>query len=170
MTTREEGAEPQEKAARTICDFRRAGREFALQFMFQTDLAKEAPAAENLTNFWNQLRESGSFPFNRNFRKASEFAERIIHGAHEHIAEIDGAIAKFSRNWTLDRMAVIDRNMMRIAAYEIMFTDVPPAVSINEAIEIIKLYGGDESGAFINGILNSIKDSTGRSPNEKGRR
>ena len=116
---------------------------------------------------WTQLEESGLYPNNRLLRKSREFAEKLIRGAIEKKLDIDSSIEKFAKKWKIDRMAIVDRNIMRIATYEMLFCpEIPPVVSINEAVEIAKSFGGEESSSFINGILNGIKDSLSRPARE----
>lgn len=147
-------------------DPRRLGREFAMQFLFQFDLYDEFDD-QKLVHFWTQLEESGLYPQNRLLRKSKEFAEKLIRGSMEKKADIDSSIEKFAKKWKIDRMAIVDRNIMRIAAYEMLFCpEIPPVVSINEAVEIAKSFGGEESSSFINGILNGIKDSLNRPARE----
>lgn len=115
---------------------------------------------ESLENFWTQAEESGEFPSNRIFRKARNYAEKIIAGVYEHEQEIDRTIESFSKKWDIDRMPVVDRNIMRVAIFELEFCpDIPALVSIDEAIEISKDFSSEKSGIFINGILNGVKDS-----------
>ena len=88
-----------------------------------------------------------------------EFAWKIINGVKEHIADIDAIIAKAAPDWPLERIAIVDRNALRIGLYELLYADpneVPPKVAINEAIEIAKNYGGPNSGKFINGVLGTV--------------
>ena len=97
---------------------------------------------------------------NRIYRKGREFAENIINGVCENIEKIDEAIEKASVKWDLDRMVVVDKNLMRIAVFEMQYCeDVPAAVSIDEAIEIAKDFSDNKSAKFINGILNKIKET-----------
>ena len=89
---------------------------------------------------------------------AMDFMESLVKGVIEHREEIDEMIVKYAKNWNLGRMAVIDRNILRLAAYEMMFrADIPPVVSINEAVDIAKKYSTDDSGKFVNGILDQIR-------------
>jgi len=88
-----------------------------------------------------------------------DFARKIINGLLEHIADIDAIIAKAAPDWPLERIAIVDRNALRIGLYELLYADpneVPPKVAINEAIEIAKNYGGPNSGKFINGVLGTV--------------
>jgi N utilization substance protein B len=91
------------------------------------------------------------------------FAERLVDGVMEHRAGIDEAISKVADNWAMDRMATVDRNVLRLATFELLHCeDIPPKVSINEAIDIGKRYSTHNSGAFINGILDRIKRDAGK--------
>ena len=121
---------------------------------------RKRQSSESLENFWTQAEESGEFPSNRIFRKARNYAEKIIAGVYEHEQEIDRTIESFSKKWDIDRMPVVDRNIMRVAIFELEFCpDIPALVSIDEAIEISKDFSSEKSGIFINGILNGVKDS-----------
>jgi len=147
--------------------FKRMGRELAMQFLFQSDVNGGENTAVILELFWEQAESSGEFPQNRIFRKAREYAEKIIHGVCEHLSTIDAEIEKHSEKWNLNRMAVVDRNVMRIAVYEMRFClDIPPVVSIDEAVEIAKDFSSEKSSIFINGILNGIKDGLDRPARE----
>ena len=91
------------------------------------------------------------------------FAEEIVNGTFKHFKKIDELIHQCAKNWTLERMAVVDRNVIRMAVYEILYRiDIPTSVTINEAIEIAKKYGTDDSGAFVNGILDRVARVTGK--------
>jgi N utilization substance protein B len=91
-------------------------------------------------------------------RPAHPFFHRIVDGVQENRSTIDTIIEQFSSNWKLSRMSCVDRNVLRIAVFELLFCpDIPAKVSINEAIDVAKRFGTDESGAFINGILDSIR-------------
>ena len=107
-------------------DPRRLGREFAMQFLFQFDLYDEFDDAK-LGHFWAQLEESGLYSNNRLLRKSREFAEKLIRGSIGKKADIDSNIEKFAKKWKIDRMAIVDRNIMRIATYEMLFCpEIPP--------------------------------------------
>ena len=92
-------------------------------------------------------------------REARAYAEELAEGVEVHKGDLDGLIRSISRHWRLDRMAVVDRNLLRLAAYELVHRseDVPRKVAINEAIELAKRFGATESGAFVNGILDRIE-------------
>jgi len=127
---------------------RREGREAAVQFLFHHDM--NAGKDDDLAgDFW-ELR-----PSTKNVR---EFSEALIKGVLANKADIDQRISKCTANYEISRIAVVDRNILRIAIYEMFFcNDVPPVVSINEAIEIAKKFGAEESGRFVNGILDRAK-------------
>jgi N utilization substance protein B len=132
---------------------RRKAREHALQILFQLDVRKDKPSAAILKNFWAEYRPED---------EVKAFAEEIVKGTFKHLAGIDKLIHQCAKNWSLERMAVVDRNVLRLAVYEILYrTDIPTSVTINEAIEIAKKFGTDESGAFVNGILDSVARMTG---------
>jgi len=127
---------------------RRKAREVALQFLYQLDLQGESDPAEHATEFWarHPLDEDGR-----------EFADGLVRGAMERQGAIDEYIGRCTENWELDRMAVVDRNILRLAVYELGWREeTPPKVVINEAIEIAKKFGTRESGRFINGILDRV--------------
>jgi N utilization substance protein B len=129
---------------------RRTSRECALQLLFQMDISGE-DVETAIPKFW-QLKED----FNEQVR---EFCDSLARGYYENRELIDRIVSENADNWRLDRMAVVDRNIMRIAIYEFLFRDdIPEKVSINEAIEIAKRYGGPESTQFINGILDAVKN------------
>ena len=144
--------------------YKRLGRELAMQFLFQNDVRGAELSDEACRQFfWAQAEDSGAFPVNRQFRKGRIYAERLIEGVLGHLEKIDGLIVAHSEKWDLKRMAVVDRNVMRIAVYEMLCCpEVPPLVSINEAIEIAKDFGSEKSGGFINGVLNGAMIAVGR--------
>jgi N utilization substance protein B len=91
-------------------------------------------------------------------KDVEEFSNRLITGACENIEGIDSIINRYSEHWRLSRMSTIDRNILRMAIYELVYLrDIPPPVTINEAVELAKKYGTEESGAFVNGILDRIR-------------
>jgi len=96
-----------------------------------------------------------------------EFAERIILGVLDHGQEIDQLIERFSKNWRLDRMNLVDRNILRMAIFELLYcNDIPPKVTLNEAVDLGKRYGSEDSGSFINGILDRIQKEVIQKPNQ----
>ena len=94
-----------------------------------------------------------------------DFVERIVLGVIEHRQKIDQLIEQYSENWRLDRMNLVDRNILRMATFELLyFEDIPPKVTLNEAIDLGKRYGTEDSGSFINGILDRIQNEAIRKP------
>ena len=129
---------------------RTRSRELTLQFLYMLDLR----GPEFLGEVEQFLREEEGDV------SAREFALHLIRGTAENLDEINGIIRKVAQNWDIERMAVIDRNVLRMATYELVHCpDIPPKVSINEAIELGKRYSTQNSGGFINGVLDRIKDS-----------
>ncbi|MDP2754600.1 MAG: transcription antitermination factor NusB [Nitrospirota bacterium] len=127
---------------------RRKAREYALQILFQVDFTKKRIDSKDLEEFWSGKKES---------RSVKEFTEDIVRGTLNSIDEIDAMIERVTENWLLKRMAAVDRNILRFAAYEILYRkDIPSAVTINEAIEIAKKFSSAESAPFINGILDRL--------------
>jgi len=119
-----------------------------LQFLFQSDFGDKDHRKNNLKQF---LSDKENDP------EVKKFASEIIDGTLSMLDEIDSVIKKAAENWVLERMAAVDRNILRFAVYELLQRkDIPPAVTINEAIEIAKKYSTLESAAFINGILDKI--------------
>lgn len=128
---------------------RTKARELALQVLYQIEITKDSPEA-CLADFWGNHEEEAE-------PSVRKFAEDLVYGAAAHKEEIDAAISAAAENWHLDRMAVVDKNILRMAAYELLFAvDIPPKVSINEAIDIAKKYGDQNSSKFVNGILDNI--------------
>ena len=133
---------------------RRKAREHALQILFQLDIRKEKPSAAVLKHFWAEYQPD---------EEIRNFAEEIVKGTFKHLPKINDLIHQCAKNWSLDRMAVVDRNVLRIAIYESLYRiDIPTSVTINEAIEIAKKFGTDESGAFVNGILDRVARMAGK--------
>jgi N utilization substance protein B len=96
-----------------------------------------------------------------------EFAERIVLGVLEHGREIDRLIERYSENWRLHRMNIVDRNILRMATFELLYcNEIPPKVTINEAIDLGKRYGSEDSGSFINGILDRLQKEAIRKPTQ----
>ncbi len=127
---------------------RRKSREVALQFLYQLDLHNEADPAARAPEFW------ADHPVDPGTRA---FTEALVAGAAQHRDEVDRIISQYTEHWDLDRMAVVDRNILRLAVYELLWhAEVPAKVVINEAIEIAKKFGTQESSRFINGILDRV--------------
>ncbi len=128
---------------------RRDGREAALQYLYSNDIQGEVDfSEEKLEQFWT-IRQAKSF--------AQEFATEILKGVERHSAAIDEEIRPTLENYAFQRLTAVDRNILRIGAYEILYADhIPPQAAINEAIEIAKRFGNEESPKFVNGILDKI--------------
>jgi transcription antitermination factor NusB len=127
---------------------RSRGRELALQMLYQVDLRGDSAleAAEEVAREEEPDRD------------ARAFATKLVNGVRETLDELDREIAATAQNWDISRMAVIDRNVLRMATYELLYCrDIPPKVAINEAIELGKRYSTQKTGAFVNGILDKIK-------------
>ena len=133
---------------------RRKSRELVLQMLFQADMGRQTPEEVRRT-FW---REHHSIE-----KDVRGFAEDLFRMATDRTAEIDGLIERHAEHWRMDRMATVDRNVLRLAIYEMLYRDdIPPVVSINEAIELAKTFGGPDSGRFVNGILDRVKNDLSR--------
>lgn len=151
---------------------RREARERAVQFLFQYDLNPPEDLDAALREFWETQRANAHAddrsptwgeprelpPPTADEAAIQLFAEPLIRGVLEHRARLDEEIQKHARNWSLHRMAVVDRNILRLAAYEMHFReDIPPVVSINEAVDIAKKFSTQDSGKFVNGILDQMR-------------
>ena len=135
-------------AGRRSAGKRRKAREVALQFLYQLDLTGADDPSPHDEEFWAR------HPVDDDTRA---FGDALVRGVKTNQARIDHAISQFAEHWDLGRMAVVDRNILRLAVYELLYTaDVPPKVAINEAIEIAKKFGTKESSRFINGLLDRI--------------
>ena len=128
--------------------FRRTARECALQMLFQLEFQKTRKEVPSL----NAAVAKKMVP------AVKVFADQLFQGVTAHQEEIDRIIKRYTQNWSTGRMAIVDRNILRFSIYEILYlSDIPSKVTINEAIEIAKNYGNENSGAFINGILDRIQ-------------
>ncbi|MBF0485768.1 MAG: transcription antitermination factor NusB [Candidatus Omnitrophica bacterium] len=127
---------------------RSVARECALKILYQTEMTRW-PSDKAAASFWEQEPE--------HLDDVRSFAEDIVQGIYKDLAAIDSKISEYATNWQLSRMAVIDRNILRMGVYELKFAvGIPPKVAINEAVELAKKYGDLESGKFVNGILDKI--------------
>jgi N utilization substance protein B len=127
---------------------RRKAREYALQMLFQHEFAGQEQKKFSPDDFLSELKDN---------KEQKEFAGELVKGTLENLELIDSVIQKAAANWDLDRMAAVDRNILRSAVYEILFrNDIPPAVTINESLEIAKKFSSSESAPFINGLLDKI--------------
>jgi N utilization substance protein B len=152
---------------------RREARERAVQFLFQHDLNPPENLDRALNEFWDTQRaaaiaeEKGPAtwgqpvalpPPTAGEAETRRFADPLIRGTLEHREAIDEHIKKHAKNWEFHRIAAVDRNIMRLAIYEMLFReDIPPIVSINEAVDVAKKFSTQDSGKFVNGILDKIK-------------
>ena len=129
---------------------RREGREAAVQLLFHWDMNVRQPLEEADLNWFWQLRAAN--------QPTKEFATRVAVGVIEEQVAIDEKISRYTANYELKRISAVDRNILRVAIYEMLFcNDVPPIVAINEAIDIAKKFGTEESGKFVNGVLDRVK-------------
>ena len=129
---------------------RRQARELALQLLYELDLRGEADPGEALDEFW---RRQGEVP-----DEVRSFAESLVRGTKAHQEKIDELIGRFAERWDLDRMAVVDRNVLRAGIFELLWAgDVPPKVAINEALEIARKFSTEKSTRFINGLLDRVR-------------
>jgi len=137
---------------------RRDGRELALQALYSKDLV---PQDANFT--LKRIMESfseGEEPTLEIHSKAFAFAAELVNGVIAHLPEIDGRIADKSKHWSMSRMARVDLNILRLAVYELLYRpDIPKNVTMNEAIEVAKKFGAEDSASFVNGILDEIASS-----------
>jgi N utilization substance protein B len=134
---------------------RRKSREIALQMLYQLEVTGQNPR-EVIELYYevaaDEEERSRDVP-----ESVRPFAERLVYGVSAHREEIDRMIVTASENWRLERMSIIDRNVLRIAVFEMLHClEIPPKVSINEAIDLGKTFGSPDSGAFINGILDHL--------------
>jgi N utilization substance protein B len=133
---------------------RRDGRVAALQFLYAWSINPPKNLAEDLRVFFENMDQP---------REHYAFGEELIHGAIEHMADIDARIKALAHNWDFDRIARIDLAILRLAMFEMIYRkDIPPVVSINEAIDLSKEFSNADAKRFINGILDRLKDQLGR--------
>ena len=130
---------------------RTRARECALKILYSLDITKQ-DLETRLSDFWQNNQEE---------TEVKDFADLLIKGTIENLERIDSLISKYAKNWEISRMAFVDRNILRLASYELLFLkDIPPKVSINEAVELAKRYSGEDSSKFVNAILDKIKNQT----------
>jgi N utilization substance protein B len=132
---------------------RRRGRESALQMLYQVDLSGVSPR-QATRQFWEHLASS---------KEGQKFATSLVEGWGEHRARIDGILREVSQHWRLERMSKVDRNILRLGTYELLERrDIPRRVTLNEAVELAKKYGAEQSPGFVNGVLDRIAQDLGR--------
>lgn len=135
---------------------RTKARELALQVLYQADITHDKFDAA-ISDFWQAHSEENIE------EEIKQFAGELVSGVADNLDTIDKKISQYATNWQLERMAVIDRNVLRLSCYELMFRgDIPPKVSINEAVELAKKYSGPEAGKFVNAILDKVKLEKGQ--------
>jgi len=129
---------------------RTQAREFTLQILYQIDITHDAYEIA-LNNFWQAQGDEIN-------QELKDFSSGLVKGVAENLKTIDAKLVQYATNWQLERMAVVDRNILRMSCFELIFReDIPPKVSINEAVELAKKYSGIEAGKFVNAILDKIK-------------
>ncbi len=139
---------------------RRKARECALQMLFAADVAK-TPSGVLAKNYWSELGEQ-SFD-----EPTRDFSNQIAVGTLRELEKIDETIRTRAEHWRIERMAIVDRNVLRLAVYEFLFTDTPHTVVINEALEIARRFSTFEATQFINGILDAVKHDLEKNQPEK---
>jgi len=140
---------------------RHLGRELALRWLYEIEVAHQPPE-EVMASVPEEIEELETIA-----KEGVEFARELVRGVLAERKGIDPVIARFAKGWSLTRMAAIERNVLRIALYEIMhMPDIPASVSVDEAVEIAKHYASDESGKFVNGILGAYLRSEEGKPSE----
>jgi N utilization substance protein B len=128
-------------------------REWALQFLYQAEFAGQRQP-EAVARFWRHFQTDSAPP---------AYLRALVAGVADHLEELDVFIVRFSEHWRLERMTLVDRNLLRLAIYELLYQPkIPPKVVINEAVEMAKRYGSEASGGFVNGILDQVRLSVGR--------
>ena len=136
---------------------RRLSRELALQFLYQYDISNELDSLQLI----NLEELVGDFLTSQEIKiepEVSEFMSVICRGVLENISGIDEVISRYCKNWRIARIANIDRNILRISVYEMVYlSNIPPPVTINEAIEVGRKYGNEETASFVNGILDRVR-------------
>ncbi len=131
---------------------RRLARETILQALFQIDVGKQEPQFA-----LQYLLDNNFLPAEANL---TNYTREVLNGVLQNLAVIDPIIQNYSQDWTLERMPRVDRNVLRLSLYELLYRpDIPVAVSINEAVDLVKAFGGEESGKFVNGILGKFVNS-----------
>jgi N utilization substance protein B len=139
---------------------RRAARRLALDVLYEAELRDMLPDeafAKRLTEEWSAIPGEGAERFEDPSPEALDYARSLVRGVQQHQADIDALIATYADRWALRRMPVIDRNLLRIGVYELLWGEgIPVAVAINEAVEMAKSLSTEESGRFVNGLLGHI--------------
>jgi len=136
---------------------RHRSREHALQILYQWDMRKQ-PVDESIATFYGSLysEESAARP------ERDDFLEQLVRGTVEKSGEIDALISGHAEHWRIERMPAVDRNILRLAIYELRNTDTPPAVAIDEALELARRFSTEESVQFVNGVLDAVNKEGSR--------
>ncbi len=134
---------------------RRKAREAVLRILYQAELSR-SPIEQVIADYAEGLPTNGGEVGEAWDEESWQFIVRTSRGAWEHREEADTLVAQYAEGWALDRIARVDLSILRLALYELLHTDTPPAVAINEAVELAHRYGTEDSGRFINGILGRI--------------
>lgn len=144
---------------------RTQARELALQILYQVDMTSR-DLQDVLEDFWRDRadfllakneKEKASSEQDREDAEVREYTETLVRGVLDNLDSIDKTIVRFAENWTMNRMAYVDRNILRLSTYELLHTnEIPVKVAINEAVELAKRFGEDDSSKFVNGILDRI--------------
>jgi transcription antitermination protein NusB len=134
---------------------RHRSRQRALQVLYQWDMTKQ-PVAQAISSFYDTLYSGESEDEEETQPGRDEFMEELVKGTSEMATDIDHRISSKSENWRLERMPTVDRNILRMAIYEMNRQETPPAVVIDEALELARQFSGEESVSFINGILDAV--------------
>jgi transcription antitermination protein NusB len=136
---------------------RRRAREAALQMLYQAEVGRSS-AGDAMATYWPARDPEEAVP-----EATREFANRLVGGTLAQLGDIDARLSAHARNWRVERMAVIDRLVLRLAVYELLASPETPAkVIINEAIELARTFSGDEAVAFVNGVLDAVRKDLGR--------
>ena len=143
-------AAPRDGARGSTVGRRRQARECALQLLYELDVRGDSDPGPAIDAFWRRQPPASD--------EVRTFADGLVRGVKAHQTEIDELIAKFAEHWDLDRMAVVDRNLLRAGIWELLWgVDVPPKVAINEALEIARRFSTEESTRFVNGLLDRVR-------------
>jgi transcription antitermination protein NusB len=117
-----------------------------MQMLFQWDMSRQDPAKLE-AKFWRAAKAADT---------TQAFANKLFEGASKHADELDALIVEHAKNWRLERMAIIDRAVLRLAIYELRIAETPPKVVLNEAVDLAKKFSSEDAGAFVNGILDAV--------------
>lgn len=137
-----------------MSSLRTKSREFAMQMLFQWDMSRQEPAKLE-AKFWRAAKAADT---------TQAFANKLFEGAAKHADELDALIVEHAQNWRLERMAIIDRAVLRLGIYELRLRETPTKVVLNEAVELAKKFSSEDAGAFVNGILDAVNKTLVEKP------